>query len=34
MSKVTFYIEVNSDSGDLGPFFQVDADTSKDRYCN
>ena len=25
MSKVTFYIEVNSDSGDLGPFFQVDA---------
>ena len=30
MSKVTFYIEVNSDNGDLGPFFQVDADTSKD----
>ena len=29
-TKVTFYIEVNSDSGDLGPFFQVDADSSKE----
>ncbi|MBL6868503.1 MAG: hypothetical protein ISQ99_00415 [Flavobacteriales bacterium] len=29
-TKVTFYIEVNSDSGDLGPFFQVDADSSNE----